>query len=110
MRRLPSPCIVCGVPAIGGRCAEHRRPDTRPSTKRRVSRAVSDRLRRLVLARDDWTCQQCGRFDRTGRSLEADHIVRLADDGEHTTRNMQTLCKPCHAAKTRAEAARDRGV
>lgn len=31
---------------------------------------------------------------------EADHIVPLEDDGEHTLANAQTLCQPCHSRKT----------
>lgn len=44
---------------------------------------------------------------------QADHIVPLEDDGEHTLANAQTLCSGCHTVKTAAEnsarAARRRG-
>jgi 5-methylcytosine-specific restriction endonuclease McrA len=36
---------------------------------------------------------------------ELDHIVPLADGGTHELANMQTLCRPCHRAKTAREAA-----
>ena len=32
---------------------------------------------------------------------EADHIVELSSDGESSLQNTQTLCVPCHKAKTR---------
>jgi hypothetical protein len=35
---------------------------------------------------------------------EFDHIVPLADGGTHELSNMQTLCRPCHRAKTAREA------
>lgn len=31
---------------------------------------------------------------------DADHIVELNEDGEHSLDNLQTLCCRCHAAKT----------
>ncbi len=37
---------------------------------------------------------------------EADHITPLWDGGEDTIANLQGLCVPCHAIKTRAEAGR----
>jgi 5-methylcytosine-specific restriction endonuclease McrA len=35
---------------------------------------------------------------------ELDHIVPLADGGTHELVNMQTLCRPCHRAKTARES------
>jgi len=35
---------------------------------------------------------------------ELDHIVPLIDGGSHDDENLQTLCTPCHAAKTAGEA------
>lgn len=103
------PCLICGTPVRGAnRCPAHKKPDRRPTLKKRVSRSLSTRLRRQVLFRDRWTCQQCGVVDRTGRSLEADHKVRLADGGAHELDNLQVLCIPCHRVKTQEEATRDR--
>ena len=31
---------------------------------------------------------------------ELDHVVPLADGGPHELADMQTLCRPCHRAKT----------
>ncbi|MCH7868894.1 MAG: HNH endonuclease [Myxococcales bacterium] len=45
---------------------------------------------------------------------ELDHIVPLIDGGSHDDENLQTLCIPCHTAKTaeeaRARAARSRSA
>lgn len=108
MTSAPRPCIVCGVPSAASRCHAHRLKDTRPTLAKRVSRSVSKRLRSRVLFRDHYTCQVCGLLDRSGIALEADHIVRLADGGEHSEQNMQTLCKVCHLAKTQAESVTKR--
>ncbi len=44
-------------------------------------------------------CAWCG-----GRGALVDHVVPLTQGGARLDRaNLQTLCRPCHAAKTRAE-------
>ena len=59
-------------------------------------------LRRVVLERDSWTCQTCGKS--AGR-FEVDHIVPLhIDIGLAWDRsNLQTLCRGCHNLKTAGE-------
>ena len=107
VRTVVIPCLVCGVPVQGAsRCKDHavKRLDRRPTLKKRVSRSFSTRLRRQALFRDRWACQKCGLTDRSGRKLEADHIIRLADGGEHGLDNLQILCVACHREKTHREA------
>ena len=41
---------------------------------------------------------------------ELDHIVPLIDGGGHEPANLQTLCTPCHKAKTAREASARRAV
>lgn len=41
-----------------------------------------------------------------GVAEEFDHIVELADGGENTLANLQTICSRCHKRKTAAFAAR----
>lgn len=54
----------------------------------------------MVLERDGWRCQHCGRAGR----LEADHIKPLDEGGDPwALDNLQALCKACHQAKTLAE-------
>ncbi|MDJ1008660.1 MAG: HNH endonuclease signature motif containing protein [Paracoccaceae bacterium] len=59
------------------------------------------RLRRSVLARDGHQCRKCGSM----RHLQVDHIepVRDAPERAFDPSNLQTLCRSCHAAKTRIE-------
>lgn len=51
-------------------------------------------------------------FPRSSRSLwEADHILEVVRDGRGVLENLQTLCVPCHKAKTKklaGERARER--
>lgn len=52
--------------------------------------------REAVFARDDWTCQFCGK--RGGQTLHADHIKPFAYYPELRLElsNGRTLCVPCH--------------
>ena len=79
----------------------------RRSARRRVSRAHSGlnrrrwaTVRRMVLDRDGWRCQQCGRAGK----LEVDHVRALEDGGDpYDMENLQTLCRSCHVRKTAGE-------
>ena len=62
-----------------------------------------ERLRRLVLDRDGWRCQACGKAGR----LEVDHKRSLHLGGSNDPSNLQALCRGCHFGKTRAEAGGD---
>lgn len=58
-------------------------------------------LRTMAKRRDGWQCVKCGSRYR----LEVDHIERVLDapDRAFDLDNLQTLCGPCHGAKTRLE-------
>lgn len=58
-------------------------------------------LRMKALERDNWQCVQCGER----RGLEVDHIKPVRNHPELSYRldNLQCLCGPCHARKTRIE-------
>ncbi len=61
-----------------------------------------DSARTYVLARDRYTCRLCGTRHRK-RELEVDHRLEIARGGaalEYS--NLQTVCRSCHRAKTRA--------
>ena len=97
------PCIVCGVVTKDSRCDEHKLLDKRPSTVNRAS-VNSKAMRRRTLHRDRYRCSNCGVEDKSGDSLEADHVLSLDRGGDHALRNMTTLCKTCHLVKTQGEA------
>lgn len=59
------------------------------------------RLRDIILARDLYTCQHCG---KVGGRLELDHIKNIADGGTDDPNNLQILCNQCHAKKTQTES------
>lgn len=61
--------------------------------------------RQKTLRRDNWTCQNCGWEDPTGKTLDIDHKHNLATGGTNHPDNLWTLCRWCHNHKTQQEAA-----
>ena len=59
------------------------------------------RLKDKIHKRDLWTCQNCGQVTK---HLELDHIVNVAIGGTDDDHNLQSLCVPCHKAKTQIES------
>lgn len=60
-----------------------------------------------VLERDKWTCQLCGvktpkrlRGTYDDRAPEVDHIIPIAQGGEHSYRNTQCACRKCNLMKS----------
>lgn len=69
-------------------------------TAAQVERSImSDRLRFLVLKRDNFTCKMCGKKAIDGAELEVDHIVPVSKGGKTDLSNLQTLCKRCNRGK-----------
>ena len=55
----------------------------------------SKKLVAQVLARDNYTCQYCGRTE----DFSIDHIIPVIKGGETTLDNLQTLCNRCNGLK-----------
>lgn len=68
------------------------------SPERKKWAHLSVRLRPQILARDNYTCQQCGADESTVK-LHIDHIVPLAKGGSNDPSNLQVLCQPCNQRK-----------
>lgn len=60
--------------------------------------------RRRIRERDCGLCQECLRQGRTTIGHPVDHIVPLWAGGSDEDSNKETLCVPCHDAKTAREA------
>lgn len=61
--------------------------------------AVNRRTRFLVLKRDKYTCQLCGKTQADGVKLEIDHKHPRSKGGDDTTSNLWTLCYDCNRGK-----------
>ncbi len=54
--------------------------------------------RRLILARDHYTCQYCG--NQPGRNeLTIDHVLPRSRGGKKTWENVAAACRPCNQRK-----------
>lgn len=60
------------------------------------------RIRERVLKRDSYLCQLC-LPDRVTPARDVDHIVPRHLGGGDNEENLQSLCRECHEAKSRAE-------
>lgn len=67
----------------------------RPAPSKDKRKPIPYNLRALVFARDDLRCVRCG----SDVYLTIDHIIPLARGGTDDIENLQTLCRPCNAAK-----------
>lgn len=61
---------------------------------RPLSQAEWDKLREIVLGRDQMKCVSCCSTNQ----LEVHHVVPLSRGGTNRLSNLVTLCKPCHHA------------
>jgi 5-methylcytosine-specific restriction protein A len=70
--------------------------------RKRGSAGVKDRER--IRARDCGLCQECKRQGRITPGHPVDHIIPLCEGGSDDDSNKETLCGPCHDAKSAREA------
>ena len=64
-------------------------------------RVIPDQVRRAILQRDDYKCQDCGwHYEKWNpsdpRHLEAHHLKKHAEGGDNTEGNLITVCNICH--------------
>jgi 5-methylcytosine-specific restriction endonuclease McrA len=79
-----------------------KRQGTPPRLSGRRAQARADRIK----LRDQWTCQAC---QKVTTQLEVDHRIPMSLGGSDEDDNLQSLCIPCHEAKSRRERhARER--
>jgi 5-methylcytosine-specific restriction protein A len=65
-------------------------------------------MRVRILKRDCGLCQVCLRTGDITKADSVDHIVPKAEGGTDDDDNLQSICVPCHTAKTAQESARAR--
>lgn len=73
-----------------------------PNTLHDTSRGINLQLRFIVMRRDNFKCQKCGRSPATdsGVILHIDHVKPWAKGGETVLDNLQTLCSKCNLGKS----------
>lgn len=86
-----------------------KRPDRSGSTTSRGYGWQWQKLRKLILKRDDYVCVSCRGTGRFVTATEVDHILSKAQGGTDEHENLQSLCSDCHKAKTVLDSQRGGG-
>ena len=76
---------------------------TTATTRTRGSTWMS--IRERIFERDCGLCVHCAKAGHVTPATQVDHVRPLEQGGTDTDDNLQSLCEPCHEAKTKAEAA-----
>lgn len=110
----PKPCRRLGCPELthDGFCDAHKqhRWDNDRYRGTSASRGYDSewkRVRVLALKRDKYLCQHCLAAGFVTPAKDVDHIVPLniAPERRLDLSNLQSLCRPCHRAKTELDKA-----
>lgn len=56
-------------------------------------------LRKKIMVRDNYTCQECGKYMPDEVGLHIDHIIPIAKGGKSTPSNLRVLCSKCNGRK-----------
>ena len=62
---------------------------------------MTKKLRNEIAERDNYTCQNCGKYMPDGVGLHIDHIIPIAKGGKSTPSNLQVLCSKCNGKKSK---------
>ncbi|MFR4017854.1 MAG: HNH endonuclease [Clostridia bacterium] len=57
-------------------------------------------LRKKIMYRDHYTCQNCGKYMPDEVGLHIDHIVPVSKGGKTISSNLQVLCSKCNGSKS----------
>jgi len=69
------------------------------------NQAIPPRVRVRVFDRNGGRCHLTGRRIRAGEAWDCDHVVALANGGEHRESNLAPALKAPHREKTKADVA-----
>ena len=98
------PCLDCGTPTPRSRCPKcmSQRNVERGSSTQRGYDSTWQRVRNAYIARHP-LCQWTDPCPLP--AVDVDHITPMRAGGTHKHTNLQSLCRPHHARKTRDDAA-----
>ena len=60
---------------------------------------MKSELREQIKARDNYTCQKCGKYMPDEVGLHIDHIIPIAKGGKSIPSNLRVLCSRCNGQK-----------
>lgn len=61
---------------------------------------MTKELRKKIMIRDNYTCQNCGKYMPDEVGLHIDHIVPISRGGKTVASNLQVLCSKCNGNKS----------
>jgi len=68
--------------------------------------AIPPRVKLRLFDQQGGKCAKCVRkLGLAGEGVEFDHTIALVNGGENREANIQALCPPCHAPKTKSDVA-----
>lgn len=61
---------------------------------------MTPKLRKRIMERDNYTCQECGKHMPDEVGLHIDHIIPVSKGGKTVESNLQVLCSKCNRKKS----------
>lgn len=99
------PCLNCGTPTSNSRCDycesqyKQSKPRIRATSTARGYDYQYQKVRLVVLRRDNWTCVYCNKH-LINSDATIDHIVPLSKGGsKHDPSNLVAACRSCNSSK-----------
>ena len=98
-------CLMCGIPTAKSFCepclvikkANAPKRD-RPSSSMRGYDSQWQKIRIIILRRDNWTCLKCNK-KLIGTDATVDHVQPLSRGGTSDINNLQSMCRSCNSSK-----------
>lgn len=92
-------------PLLGPSPATGWKPDkVRGTRQERGYGREWERLREIILRRDDRLCQPCLKAGRVSPGTEVDHVQPKSQGGTDHPFNLRAICAKCHREKTARES------
>lgn len=68
-------------------------------TKTDQRKALTKQLKDKIKKRDNYTCQECGKYMPDEVGLQIDHIIPVSRGGKSIPSNLRVLCSKCNGRK-----------
>lgn len=118
--RIARPCRKARCPGTTtdrqGYCSEHQESNWNGWQERKGSASQRgyggqwQKLRKVILERDNYLCQACLDNGTLREGSHVDHMKPKAQGGTDAPDNLQTLCVECHRHKTSTERHGEGGI
>ena len=99
------PTVLLGRGATCPQCPKHNwvSDKMRGNRHQRGYGKQWDKLRLVILRRDNYLCQHCKSNGHMVAAKDVDHIIPKSQGGTDSTNNLMSLCSECHKHKSSKE-------